>query len=143
MPIIGITLDTTYDYQSEYDSSRGTPEATTFTVGTLDSRIFGMLRDKAMVISSDPTNPDGDTETILKGNEVAFLFVQYGLKGWENFKDSKGNDIKFKTVKRTHGEKSYTVADPELVKLIPGVVITELAAEIRKSNDLEVAEEKN
>jgi hypothetical protein len=74
---------------------------------------------------------------------VSFLFVQYGLRGWSNFKDDKGVDIPFKPVKRTHGSKSYTVADPELVKLIPAVVITELASEIRKANELDPTEEKN
>lgn len=143
MPIIGITLDATREYESVYDPAKGTDEATKFEIGTLDSRIFGQLRDKAMVIQSDPTDPEGEAETQLKGNEVSFLFVQYGLRGWENFKDAKGNDIAFKTVKRTHGQHSYACVDPELIKLIPGVVITELAGEIRKANDLEEAEEKN
>jgi hypothetical protein len=142
MPIIGITLDASREYQSAYDSAKGSPEATTFEVGTLDSRIFGMLRDKAMVIASDPGDPNAEAETILKGNEVAFLFVQYGLRGWSNFKDESGKDIPFRTVKQRHGNQVYDIADPNLVKLIPGVVITELAGEIRKANDLEVARRK-
>jgi hypothetical protein len=41
----------------KYDSAKGTPEATKFTIGTLDSRVYGRLKDMATSITVDPTNP--------------------------------------------------------------------------------------
>jgi hypothetical protein len=143
MAIKGLSLSDTRDYQSELDDARGTPEATTFKIGTLDSRVFGMIRDKATSISVDPNNPNGDVQTSINMNEVNFATVQYGLKGWSNFRDDRGNDIAFKTIKRSHGGASYDVVDPDLLKQVPSVVISELAEQIRADNEVPVAEAKN
>lgn len=143
MPIIGLTLDATKDYVSRFDQPAEGEEATTFVLGTLDSRIFGMLRDKATTIHVDPNAPNDDVATSINMNEVAFQTVQYGLKGWRNLKDGAGNEIKFKTVKRNHGGQSYTVADPDVIKRLPQVVIAELSEEIRRENELDPADAKN
>jgi hypothetical protein len=142
MPIVGITLDSTRDYVSKLDTAKP-PEATVFVIGTLDSRIFGILRDRGTVIQVDPTRGDDNVQTSLNLNEVNFLTVQYGLRGWRNFKDSAGADIAFKTSTITHGNKPYTVVDADLLRRLPGVVISELAEEIRKENELTETEAKN
>jgi hypothetical protein len=143
MPIIGLTLDATKEYVSTLDSAKGTEEATVFVLGTLDSRVFGMLRDKGTTIHVDPNSPNDDVATSINMNEVAFQTVQYGLRGWRNLKDGKGEDIKFKTVKRNHGGQSYAVADPDVIKRLPQAIISELSEEIRRENELSADEAKN
>lgn len=143
MPIIGISLAAERVHESKFDSAKGTPDATKFTLGTLDGRIYGRLKDSATSIHVDPTKAEQDSvTTTINSNDVAFNTVVYGLRNWENF-IVDGKDVKFKTSKRNHGQHSYTVADPELVKLIPHAVLLELADEIRKDNDLDEDEEKN
>jgi polyisoprenoid-binding protein YceI len=143
MPITGISLSAERAYESELDDAKGTPEATKFTLGTLDSRVYGRLKDSATSIHLDPSKAEEQSvTTTINSNDVAFNTVVYGLRGWENFMVD-GEPVKFKTAKRTHGQHSYTVADPELVKLIPQAVLLELAEQIRKDNDLDEDEAKN
>jgi len=144
MPIVGIALASERKYESDLDPSKGTPEATQFILGTLDSRIYGRLKDSATSIHVDPTKGEAESvTTTINSNEVAFNTVVYGLRGWENFVGEDGKEIKFKSSKRTHGSHSYKVADPEMVKLIPQAVLSELSEQIKKDNDLSEDEEKN
>jgi hypothetical protein len=143
MPIIGITLDAERDFVSKFDTARGTPEEAVFKIGTLDSRIFGMIRDRATTMDVDPTNPEATVATSVNANAVAFETVQYGLRGWRNFNDSQGQPIEFRTVKQSRGGKSYTVVDPELLRRMPQAVLMELAEEIRRENEVSGVEAKN
>jgi len=143
MAIVGLSLAATRPFQSRLDSARGTPEATTFRLGTLDSRILGKIKDMATTINVDPTQPDDEVSTSINGNEVNFQTVAYGLKGWENFKDAKGNDIAFQTLTRRHSGQVYEVVDPEVLKLVPQAVLAELAYEITRDNEVSETEGKN
>lgn len=143
MPIIGISLEATRKIESKYDSAKGKPEATRFEIGTLDSRVYGRLKDMATSLTVDPSNVHEEVTTNINSNDVAFQTVLFGLRGWENFSGGDGKAIKFKTTKRTLGSTSYTIADPEIVKLIPEVVIGELAEAIRSANELTETEAKN
>ena len=143
MPIVGITLDTTREFVSSYDDAKGTPEATVFIIGTLDSRIFGLLRDKGTTLQVDTSRPNDEVQTQINASEVAFLTVQYGLKGWKNFRDAAGNDLVYKTVRRTHSGQTYSVVDPEILKRLPSAIITELAEQIRSDNEMSESEVKN
>lgn len=143
MAIIGLKLESTRTYESKFDPAIGTPEATRFEIGTLDARIFGRIKDQATRFVVDPQAPDEEVETAIQASEVNFQTVQYGLRGWSNLRDEAGNDIPFKTVRRTHGGHHYTVVDPEVLKLIPHAVIEELAGEIAKGNTVSEAQAKN
>ena len=143
MPIIGISLEATRQYESTHDSAKGTPEATKFELGTIDSRMFGRIKDMATSISIDPNKGAEEMTTNINGNDVAFNTVLYGLRGWTNFNDETGKEIKFKTVKKFVASTTYKIADPEVVRLIPDEIIAELAAEIRKSNEVSEVEAKN
>lgn len=143
MAIIGLKLDAERNYESNLDSAKGTKEATVFQIGTLDSRIFGRIKDQATRFVVDPNAPNDEVETAVNASEVNFQTVQYGLRGWKNLRDDAGNDIPYKTVKRTHGGQSYRVCDPEQLKLVPQAVIEELAHEIARSNEVSEAQEKN
>lgn len=141
--IKGIKLDAVRNYVSNLDPAKGTDEATVFELGTLDSRIMGRITDKATTMSINPNRPDDEVDTTVNASEVAFETVQYGLRGWKNFVDDDGKEIPFKTTKRNHGGTSYRVVDEDVLKMLPRAVIVELAAEIRKDNELSEAEAKN
>lgn len=143
MPIVGLTLDSTREFVSSFDSAKGTPEATVFILGTLDSRVFGLIRDKATTLSVDTSRPNDEVTTHINANDVAFMTVQYGLKGWKNFRDAGGNDIPFRTIKKNHSGQTYVVVDPEVVKRLPTAILMEVAEEIRRDNEMAEIEAKN
>lgn len=116
--------------------------ATIWEIGTLDSRIAGRIRDMATTVSVDPNAPDEDVNTQINLAEVNYQTVMFGLKGWKNFRDADGNDIPFRTKSRTFSGGTYRVVDPDLMKLIPMHVIDELAAEIKKDNEVSAADAK-
>ncbi len=136
--ITGLSLDTTQEFVSEFDPAKGLTEGnpTLFTLLTLDSRVMGHLRDKATRMKINPKAPDDDVETEVAMNEVSFEVVQFGLGGIAPFEDGKGNEIVFKTMKRNLRGKSYTIASDLVISLLPIKVISELATELRKMNNL-------
>jgi len=143
MPIVGITLDAERTYESRHDSDRGKDTATKWRIGTLDSRIFGMIRDRSTTMDVDTANPDGMVSTNINANEVAYETVQFGLRGWTNFLDGGGNEIVYRTIKMNRGGKSYNVVDPAVMSRIPQAIIMELAEEIRRDNEIAEVEGKN
>ncbi len=142
MAIIGLSLEATRDYESKFDPARGTPEATKFILGTLDSRVAGKLRDLATTVMVDPNKPDDEVATKINMEDVNFQTVQFGAR-WENLVDTNGNAIECNTKNRSLGGKSYKVVDPDTLRLIPMAVIRELADEIRKVNELDEDAAKN
>jgi hypothetical protein len=143
MAIRALNIEASRKVQSKLDPDYGKDEASTFEVGTLDSRISGMLRDKATTVSVNPSALEEEVDTSINMSEVNFLTCMYGIRGWKNVKDRQGNELAFKTLSRMHGGKSYRVVDAELLKLIPQAVIEELAAEIKKDNEVTEPERKN
>lgn len=143
MALKGLNLTETRKVASKYDTEEDQNERTLFEIGTLDSRIAAMLRDKGTTVTVNPAAMSDEVDSQINMNIVNFEACVYGLKGWERFRDENGDDIEFRTVKRNHGGVSYKVADPACVKLIPGAVIQELGQEIMKDNDLTEIEAKN
>lgn len=143
MAIKALQLDTVRDYESVLDDARGTPEATVWKIGTLDSRTSGRIKDSFTRFIVDPNAPDEEVSTSLSQSDVNYQRVQYGLKGFERFRDAKGNDIKFQTVSRRHGGKSYDIVADSVMALIPEAIIAELAFEIAKDNELTKEAAKN
>ena len=123
---------------------KGDPkDKTKFTVGTLDSRLVAMLRDKATTVTMNPTKPDDEVDSQINMNIVNFEACVYGLRNIENFKDDAGNDISVIFTKRNHGGVSYRVVDPATVSLIPHAVVAELGAKIMADNELAEVDVKN
>lgn len=143
MPIVGLNLEATRVYESKYDPDRGSPEATKFHIGTLDSRVSGKLKDMATTVKVDPKRLDDEVDTTINMEDVAFQTVQFGVVGWENLMDDAGNPIEFKTEGRRLSGKSYKIVHSEVLYLIPGAVIRELADEVGKANNLTEVQEKN
>jgi hypothetical protein len=121
--ITGVSLSQTKDYISKFD--KGEPK-TVWKIGTLDSDIFDLLGEY--------------THNSFKMMSEA---IRFGLKGFENFKDSLGNPVAFNTVSRAVGSYNYQVVIDNIMKIIPQEVKIELGNEILTLTKLSSEETKN
>lgn len=142
MAIIGLNLAATIKVTSLYDTAEA-DEKTIFELGTLDSRVAGIIRDKATSVTVNQAAPDDEVESTVNVNAVYFEACVFGLKGFERFRDKDGNDIEARYHKRFIGGVSYKVMDPAIVGLIPSVVIAELGQKILSGNELSEAQAGN
>lgn len=149
MALVGIDPGATRKYVSKFDPSYSAdPEvpngddATVFTLRALTSKQLATVRDKVTRLVPDPDSPSGATADLLI-NDQAWETVRYGLAGWVNFKDTKGNDIPFKTNKENLGGSELVVVKKALLSQLDLQVIKELAAEIDKDDDLDEDDAKN
>jgi hypothetical protein len=136
MAIIGMNLSVEKVFVFSGDPDKGTDKATRFKYGTLDSRILGILQDKATSVKVNPSAPDEDVDTQINSKAFQFEVVQFGCRGWDNFKDDEGNDIPYDTIKLNRGGKSYKVVDPDILASVPGIVLEEFAAKIMAANEM-------
>ncbi len=144
MAIKALNLGKTWDFQSKSDPDRGTSNATTWHLQSLDSRVMGKLRDNTTKFLVDPANPEEVAETSVNAENLNFESVQFGCTGWDNFQDpNTGQPIEIKTVARRLGGKSYQIVDPEVLRLVPMSVIGEMGEDIRKANELSEEDAKN
>jgi len=128
----------------EYTLPGDTEDPTIFVIGILDSILKAKLTDIGMVYKYNPDAPkDSVAETRLNIGEQDLEFVRFGLKGFKNFKDAKGNDIPFKTIKRKIANTEYDVVSDDTLRYIPKSAITELAKKIAEENVLSDKERKN
>lgn len=143
MAIIGLNTSATKKYVSDLDPAKGTPGETVFVIGTLDSRISGLLKDQMTTFDIDQEKPEGVSLKNVKVNGVAFEACRYGVKGWSNFKDDEGHEIKFETKGHYEGGKLYQVVPGDLIARIPDPIVLELYNQITGGNFLSEAEAKN
>ncbi len=136
MAIRGLNLGQTWDYQSDKDPDKGTSEATTFVLRTLDSRVMGYLRDGVAKVFVDHNKPDDMAETQINMQEMNFQTGQFGIDSWTNLIDTDGSPIEFRTVSKRLGGKEYKIVATDVMCRLPIAVISELAEEIRKDNEL-------
>lgn len=135
-----INVGETIKYQLKKDNE----DPTTFIIGVLDSLIKSKLQDLGMVYKYNPEAPkDSVAEARMDIAKQELEFVRFGVKGIENFKDKKGVEIPFKTVKRMVGNTEYQIVSDETLKYIPLNAIRELAQVISDENKIGEAERKN
>lgn len=143
MAIIGLTLAAEEAFQSDYDTKKGSKEATNFMLGTIDSRVMGRLRDDATSFAVNPSAPEEEVDVSVGQNTLFYLACQFGIKGWTQFRDKDGNDIPFRTQKRNMGGKSYTIVADEVLSRIPQPILAEIGEKIISLNEVTADEEKN
>ncbi len=144
MAIKALNLGKSWDFQSKSDPDRGTDQATTFKLHSLDSRVMGKLRDNTTKFLVDPSNPEDVAETTVNAEHLNFETAQFGCEGWTNFQDPvTGESIEIKMVPRRLGGKSYQIVDPEVMRLVPMSVIGEMGEDIRAANELSEEDVKN
>ncbi len=141
--IVGLTLNSQVAYQSKSDPDYGTEKATTFQLGSLDSRIVGKLRDDATSFAVNPNAPEEEVDVSIGQNELYYLACMFGLKGWTNLVDSDGNDIRYRTRKRNVAGRTYEVVDDMTLSRIPQGVLVELGREILEANEVSETDVKN
>lgn len=142
MAIRALTMDQVIDYVSNLDPSKDTDreaeEATVFKLGTLSARQMTQIKDSATSFkpdrenSQDPKNPDMVAE--FRPNQSTYLTVQFGLRGWERFCDSEGNEVPFKTTRKQLGGKEVTCAHDDSLDRLGQELMRELAERIEKLN---------
>jgi hypothetical protein len=140
MAIKQLSLSSVRPWQSKNDPDFGTPDATTFMIGVLDSHVLGQIKDMATSFKVDPSNPSDEVETTINRNEVNYHLAAYGIKDWKNFVGASGSQIAYKSVERRIAGSTYSMVDPELLKSIPQEIIAQIADEVTKDNEVSVAE---
>lgn len=124
-----LSTSETWTFESEHDPDKGTPNATRFTLGVLDVFIRARIFDGSTTI-----NEEGLLS--LKHTQMNLESVKFGLRGWENFKDEKGNDIPFETVTQIVNGRKYEVVTDECLGRLNLPVISEIGQAIRDGNSL-------
>ena len=124
--ITGIDTGLSQEYVSKFDNSE---PKTKWRIGVLSAHAFAYVGSK---IADSTKSLDGMIEV-----------VRFGLKGFDNFKDKDGNDVKFITqAKDVHSITHHIVSD-NLINLIPIDIIIELGGKILEITKLTEQEIKN
>ncbi len=148
MALIGLSMDYIEEYISKTDPAKGTEnelrDATQFVLGTLSARMFALLSDRGVTFSqkNDDSEEVPVMNTELRAGQVAYETVQYGLRGWENFNDSDGNDISFTTTKKVFGGVERLITSAECMDRLGKDLIFELANRIEEISSPSVADLK-
>ncbi len=140
MALVGITLSGTKTYESVKDPARGTPDATKFTIGTIDFTTMSRILDGALVFHQ---GDDARNQTHVRLNETNAELVRFGVLDWSNLKDANGNDIAPKRVKRLAAGKEVDALSDESLAVLGIELVAELAGEVRRANSVTKADVKN
>lgn len=136
MAIRGLTLSSTFEYQSDADPDKGTPNATVFVLGPLDVFVSTHLFDGAMEVGPDQ-------QVQFRSNAANLDAVRFGLKGWRNFKNEDGSDIPFETTERNLLGRKYVGVFDDCLARISIDEVRVMATQIREASLVQEAEAKN
>jgi hypothetical protein len=136
MAVRGLTMSSTKTHVYSGDADAGTPNETKFILKPIDVFIQTAVFDAGLNLSDETANT-------FKVYRMNLESVRFGLAGWENFIDEKGNQVEFKTSDILVTGKRYSAVDPDLLRLLPFAVISELAREIRNLSKVTEDEAKN
>jgi hypothetical protein len=162
MAIRAMTLGDTFEYVSEKDPCKVKQEtqidpkdaskgniidwhvkegATKFFLAALDLFLMGHIYDNSQAITGTPGSAQIGITTRM--NQTNIDTVRFGLRGFENFKDAKGNDIKFTTTDIQLNNRDYKVASDEVLKNLGIRLVAELAGKIKEASEVSSGDEKN
>lgn len=122
-------------YELDRDPDKGKAGATKFNLGAVPARIMAHFRDKAQTFHSGGDGENFDVE--MNANSLKINLVKVGLKGWENFVDSNGNDVKFETQKKNVAGAEVTMVKDKCIDYLSMDDIDELAEQINEINNVE------
>jgi len=134
--IVAINSESTFDYSLISDTG---DNKTIFKLGVIDAFVRAFIDDTHTSIKKE----DGSMDDIAISDKYV-QFVKFGLRGWDNFKDSNGNEILFQTEEKVFPRigKRTIVSDNCLAKLDLQWII-ELGLQIVIHNKLSESESKN
>ncbi|MGK9084928.1 hypothetical protein KXR64_16740 [Brucella intermedia] len=115
--------------------------ATKFFLKPLDVFLMGYIYDNASSLSGKQGSDEIGIKTRV--NQTNIDAVRHGLAGFSNFKDAKGNDIPFQTVKVQVNGREYEVADDATMSKVGIRLTQELGARIKEISEVSADEEKN
>lgn len=137
--IKAVDIDEKSDYVAKSDRDLPESEQTIWKIGVIDSITMSKL--ERMDIQFNAETNDTKIQANVLGREIEM--VRYGLKGWENFKDSRGEPVKCeKSLVGSAGGSREELTD-RCIRQIPIEIIKELAEVIRTQNVVGEAERKN
>jgi hypothetical protein len=128
----------------KYSLKRDTGENKTFfLLGGLNSKLSAYIHDHQTSFSVGAGGSNGQADVSINISERDRLAVKFGLRGWENFKDSKGKEVVFQRTKLGLNGLAPTdgLTDECLDSVKP--YIAELATEILRDDVFTEADEKN
>lgn len=138
--IKGVSLAETEFYVCKKDKE----SPTKWKIGVIDSLIMSEIQDLITLFEPDGSGrPDAPAKTKLCLNLVRAEAVRYGVRGWENFVDSTGSPVAFKTERRSIGGKMVDALDEDILRLIPYEVVNELGEAVLAKNRFNEVEAKN
>ena len=138
-----ININTINKFISSLDtaSEESGSKPTVFKLRTLDSYVTAHLQDNLL---SDVGIQEGNNVNLKLGlNNLVLEACKFGIADVENLLDEKGNQIKWKLKDFYLGNKSYKVADPELLASIPFEVLQEIKEELYSFNSSKEEDIKN
>ena len=139
--IKALDLGSVVDYVSKTDTEE---PKTIWKLGILDTRIRKQLEDVAWEYETDPSQPgSAKAKASFNLGKSELDFVAFGLKGFEGFTKADGKPVYFKTDDRNVNGKIYHIVADEILKIIPGDIIRELAEKIKNINNVDEEERKN
>jgi hypothetical protein len=162
MALIALTVSDTVEYVSNLDPAKTKVKvpvdpldlskgevsktvigeaATTFNLSPLDVFLMGYIYDNASTLSGKQGDDTVGIHTRM--NQTNIDTVRHGLRGFTNFCDAKGNQIKFKTQKAVVNGRSYDVVHDDLMNVFGVRLIAELSDEIKRVSEVMAGEEKN
>ena len=141
MSIKALDLSEQIKYVSKLDKG---DNPTVFYLGVLDTRIRKQIEDISLEYEFDPSAPSSaKAKSSFNIGKSELEFVAFGLKNFDNFLDSSGKSIQFKTEAKIVGNRQYHIAADDIIRIIPGDIVKELAEEIRRINSVGEEERKN
>ena len=155
MALIAMTTADTIEYVSDLDPAKVwnvpdpgqkpaftiKPGATVFKLRALDVFLKGIIYDNASGLTRK--SDSDEVGIVTRVNQTNVEAVRHGLVGFENFKNSKGGDVPFKTAKIFVNGRPYDVVDDETMNALGIRLIQELALAIKDISEVKGDEEKN
>jgi hypothetical protein len=134
MAIKALTLSSVQVIESDSDPARGTADATKFTIGAIDAFVSAYVFDRTLTFTDSVAG--GIAMAQVKMSEANLEAVRFGLRGWENFRDDRGNDVPFATADRIVLGKRYVAVADESLAVLGQDLVRELANAIRRINEV-------
>jgi hypothetical protein len=134
MAIKALTLSSVKVIESDGDPAKGSADATKFTIGAIDAFVSAYVLDRTLTFTENDAG--GVAIAQVKMGEANLEAVRFGLRGWENFKDDRGNDLPFATADRIVMGRKYVAVTDDCLALLGQELVRELATSIRTINEV-------
>jgi hypothetical protein len=134
-----IDIDAVSEYICKEDRELPEEEQTRWKLGVIDS--LSLVKIDRCDVEFDPDSNEAKVTADILGREMEY--VRYGLKGWDNFKDKNGQEIKPRLNTLSKGGRIAEVLHDDCLRRIPKKIIVELAQVLRGETELSGAERKN